>query len=265
MASAYKVGVKKTYRERAQPTQRRRFGLLEKKRDYQKRARDYKRKQRSLTRLRMAAELRNPDEFYFGMQNAQTTDDGKHQLVDKKQFSADELRVMDEQDLGYLTTRAQEEKQKVARLRASLHGLEARAAEAEDRRKRRRRRKAPKHIVFVEKEKDVVKFNAEEHFDTPSEALSRAYNRPRTSALAEDDLVLGGADERTLDAVEQARDKSYAELQAREVRLARIERMREALELRKALQGPGRRRQIVSKAKSKTGVAKYKWSKERKR
>ena len=51
--------------------------------------------------------------------------------------------------------------QKVARLRASLHGLEARAAEAEDRRKRRRRRKAPKHIVFVEKEKDVVKFNAE--------------------------------------------------------------------------------------------------------
>ena len=56
-----------TYRERAQPANRRRFGLLEKKKDWQARAKDHKNKKQKLLKLKRTAENRNPDEFYMGM------------------------------------------------------------------------------------------------------------------------------------------------------------------------------------------------------
>lgn len=55
------------YRERAQPENRKRLGLLEKHKDYVLRARDYHRKQNALKALRIRAANRNPDEFHFGM------------------------------------------------------------------------------------------------------------------------------------------------------------------------------------------------------
>ena len=51
---------------------RRQYGLLEKKKDYKLRADDFHKKEEALRRLRRKAEERNPDEFYFAMQGAQT-------------------------------------------------------------------------------------------------------------------------------------------------------------------------------------------------
>lgn len=62
---------KRMYRERAQPAHRRHFGLLEKKQDWSKRAKYYKQKQEQLNLLRQKADLKNEDEFYFKMQNAE--------------------------------------------------------------------------------------------------------------------------------------------------------------------------------------------------
>jgi len=55
------------YRERAQPANRMRFGLLEKKKDWQARAKDHKKKRDHIEKLKRTALERNPDEFYMGM------------------------------------------------------------------------------------------------------------------------------------------------------------------------------------------------------
>jgi U3 small nucleolar RNA-associated protein 11 len=44
---------------------RRKLGLLEKKKDYVQRARDFHKKEKALLTLQAKAEQRNPDEFYF--------------------------------------------------------------------------------------------------------------------------------------------------------------------------------------------------------
>jgi hypothetical protein len=53
---------------------RKKFGLLEKHKDYVERARDFHKKDNTIKHLKRKAEERNPDEFYFAMQKAKTKD-----------------------------------------------------------------------------------------------------------------------------------------------------------------------------------------------
>lgn len=59
-------------RERSQPANRSKLGLLEKHKDYVQRARDFHSKEDRIQRLREKASLRNKDEFYFGMIRSNT-------------------------------------------------------------------------------------------------------------------------------------------------------------------------------------------------
>ena len=67
----------RTHKERHQPSERAEFGLLEKKKDYKLRAKDYNDKKATLKKLRKKALNKNPDEFYFHMINSKT-EDGVH-------------------------------------------------------------------------------------------------------------------------------------------------------------------------------------------
>jgi hypothetical protein len=63
---------RRTHKERSQPAHRKSLGLLEKKKDYVKRAKDHHKKMDRLRALQEKASMRNPDEFYFKMKNSRT-------------------------------------------------------------------------------------------------------------------------------------------------------------------------------------------------
>ena len=63
---------RRNHKERGQLVNRSRLGLLEKKKDYVQRARDYRSKKDRLKRLQEKASTRNKDEFYFSMIKTKT-------------------------------------------------------------------------------------------------------------------------------------------------------------------------------------------------
>lgn len=93
---------RRNHKERAQPLNRQRLGLLEKHKDYVHRARDYKSKQDRIRKLREKAAFRNKDEFYFGMVKGKTA--GGVAIGDRgnESLSTDVVRILKTQDLGYV-------------------------------------------------------------------------------------------------------------------------------------------------------------------
>merc|ERR1712035_96020 len=90
------------YRERAQPANRARFGLLEKKKDWQARSKDHKKKRDHIEKLKRTALERNPDEFYMGvvgrnLKNGLLKSQNKKSLDVKYNFKteADEDKYLD--------------------------------------------------------------------------------------------------------------------------------------------------------------------------
>ena len=131
---------RKTHKERSQPSERRRYGLLEKKKDYVLRAKDFHKKEDALNALKRKAAYRNPDEFYFAMQRAKT-EDGVHvaRSTEQNKYTEEELRVMKTQDVKYVQMKAAMEEKKVEKMKKNLHGIGVPVKR--------------KHTIFVDTEK----------------------------------------------------------------------------------------------------------------
>eukprot|EP01024_Parvocaulis_polyphysoides_P009813 TRINITY_DN13187_c0_g1_i2.p1 TRINITY_DN13187_c0_g1~~TRINITY_DN13187_c0_g1_i2.p1 ORF type:complete len:167 (+),score=21.26 TRINITY_DN13187_c0_g1_i2:25-501(+) len=140
MSSLKNAIKRRTPKERSQPLSRAHLGLLEKKKDYKKRANEYQKKEEALRKLRRKAEERNPDEFYFSMEYQQTKD-GVHIGGDTKGKQTDlseaEQKLLKSKDLSYILGKMQSEAKKIERLKASLHFLD-------------KNQKPAQHIVFVD-------------------------------------------------------------------------------------------------------------------
>eukprot|EP00798_Chlamydomonas_sp_ICE-L_P010014 gene10014-7900_t len=260
MPSLNNAAKRKTHKERAQPAHRKKYGLLEKAKDYKKRAKDFHKKEDAIKILRQKAEERNPDEFYFAMEKARTKD-GVHQATtnEANKYSQDELRLMKTQDVKYITHKERVESEKIRKMKSSLHFIGA--------------AKPQQHKVFVDTAEEAATFKPEDYFDTPAELLDRNFNRPRSSTLTGTSAVLAGGRSKTtkIEAKKAEKKKlsAYKELGQRVERFNKVQNMSLAMSMKKELMGKGTKRKLSKKEKKDGGndgeAPVYKWKRERKK
>lgn len=111
MSSMRNAVQRRNHKERAQPLERQKWGLLEKHKDYSKRAADHNLKKRKLNTLRQKASERNEDEFYYGMMSSTSAGGVKRARRGEenaagsgKSLGAEAVKLMKTQDEGYLRT-----------------------------------------------------------------------------------------------------------------------------------------------------------------
>lgn len=135
---------RRTHRERSQPAYRKKFGLLEKHKDYVIRAKDFNKKKNTLKKLRNIADEKNPDEYYRGMIKSQIVN-GKHKSAKDNSLSTETLKLLKTQDANYLNVKLQAEKCKVEKLRSVLHDT--------------KQDKVNTHIIFVDSDTELDDFD----------------------------------------------------------------------------------------------------------
>ena len=166
--SSFKNAIpKRKYRERSQPEHRKHLGLLEKKRDYQVRAADTHKKEKELEKLRDKAFYKNPDEFYYAMENTRLIG-GKHRR-EAKEIPSDLKKKQKILEGNLLEMKVQNKKSKHEQLQSGLHLIDSTAVN--------------KHIIYVNDKEKIENFDLAEHFDTVPELVSKKSNRLRKIQL----------------------------------------------------------------------------------
>lgn len=212
----------KTHRERHQPEHRKHLGLLEKKKDYRKRAADQQEKKQTIQLLRKRALNKNPDEFYHHMINAKLVD-GEH-LEKKPKLDVDskeQVELMQSQDIKYISMKRTMEANKIKRLQSQLHMTDA-ANETKN-----------THTFFVDSEQDAKKFDVVKHLDTHPALLGRRVNRLKLTDLEK--LNLPSVNEKTMKEAAEEREKLYKELSKRIDREREFTVVQQKLEISRAL------------------------------
>ena len=273
-----------THKERAQPRARSHLGILEKKKDYVKRAKDFHRREDIINKLKEKASMRNPDEFYFGMHKTEVRN-GKHSATTKaKQEEFDEkvgeetIRIMKDQDLSYVRMQQAKDKTKIERMRASLHMGDPNQPVGR------------KHTIFVDSQEEAQNFDAATHFNTLPELVGRSHNRstvdqvkqmaeesigiykpensddevdfePRKPPTEEELKIEARKARKMARKLSRARSAAYNEIDERSKRIKSMEKAEAHLVMGKLLSGKGAKRKI--KAAEDGKPAQYVWKTKR--
>ena len=242
----------KTHRERHQPEQRASLGLLEKRKDYKLRANDHNQKKKALEHLRKKALNKNPDEFYFHMINSKQ-EEGVHKERNKdKEYTEEQIKLMQTQDKKYIVNKRTSEKNKIERIKATLHLINT-----SDKPKN-------SHTFFVDSEKEKKKFNVAKRLQTDPSLLNRTHNRPKLEDLKSGKLKVADMDTETMEEVEKKSSKAYKELHQRLEREKQLGVVQNKMEIKAALREKVKPvKQVVKEDKNIAPV--YLWPQERKR
>eukprot|EP01064_Diplonema_japonicum_P022858 TRINITY_DN3309_c1_g1_i2.p1 TRINITY_DN3309_c1_g1~~TRINITY_DN3309_c1_g1_i2.p1 ORF type:complete len:249 (+),score=66.80 TRINITY_DN3309_c1_g1_i2:63-809(+) len=160
------------YGERGQTKLRQRFGFLEKKQDYKKRAKSYKNKKTKLAAMREAANTRNPDEFHTAMLNTETDEHGRHMKIVKAKKGPQQA-LDNARNSRYLRHKAAEDGGVAKQMKSQLSFMGLPAMNT--------------HQIFIE-EDEAENFNAATYFDTAPELLDNPSSRGRISKLRSEEL-----------------------------------------------------------------------------
>ncbi|CAH2091606.1 unnamed protein product [Euphydryas editha] len=211
----------KTHRERHQPESRKHLGLLEKKKDYKKRANDYHEKGATLKLLRKRTLDRNPDEFYFHMINSRVKDGVHHELEKDDEHTPEQVKLMQTQDLKYINMKRTIESRRIQRLQSQLHMTDVADSTANT------------HIFFVD-EGEEKNFDLAKRLDTHPSLINRKSNRPRLSDL--DKITLPDVNEEVINSAKKVKEKMYKELSKRIEREKHLTVVQQKMELKRHLQ-----------------------------
>ncbi|KAG7561551.1 Small-subunit processome Utp11 [Arabidopsis thaliana x Arabidopsis arenosa] len=216
------------HKERSQPQARKRYGLLEKHKDYVIRANAYHKKQETLKILRQKAAFKNPDEFNFKMINSKTVD-GYHRPKDEvNKYSAEELMIMKTQDIGYVFQKWQSEKNKIDKLTASLQCTGGQSSR--------------RHVYYAEDREEARELELQGRSKSDISAIE----------IPKD--------------IKKKMDRSYRDLEARKSRAKDLEKLYTDMSMQKELQKKGRKRKLRDdELLNPNGKAVYKWRADRKR
>ncbi|XP_011158709.1 probable U3 small nucleolar RNA-associated protein 11 [Solenopsis invicta] len=241
----------KTHRERHQPEARKHLGLLEKKKDYIARARDFQEKRATIKLLRKRALNKNPDEFHFHMINSKVMD-GVHREKDKEdKHTPEQIKLLETRDLKYVAFKRNIEARKVDKLQSQLHMIDT-VNETPN-----------QHIFFLNDDTEIKNFNPAERLGTHPALLSRRTNRPTLNAIKS--MKLPELDDKTITKFEQKKHMAYKELEKRVDRERELTIVQQKLEIRRALKDKKTRKPKLVKPGSKDTAPIYKWKFERKR
>ncbi|KAI4348535.1 hypothetical protein L6164_009248 [Bauhinia variegata] len=228
MSSLRKAIPRPAHKERAQPSSRKKFGLLEKHKDYVIRAKAYHKKEEVLQKLREKAAFRNPDEFYFKMTRTKTVDGVHRPESEANKYTQEELLLMKTQDIGYVLQKAQSERKKIEKLTATLHSVDNLPTN--------------EHVYFAEDRQEAkeIKLHPRSEISPPSDDIPADIKRKIA--------------------------RSYRELEARKARLSQLEKIYMDMSMKKELQKKGRKRKLrEDEIVCETSKPVYKWRAERKR
>ena len=161
------------HRERSQPSARRKFGALEKHKDYVKRSQRRKEVQKRLKEIKRSVAQRNPDEFNVKMtQQEVDVETGKLKPKPNRVVRRTEQQktiVEGARDVQYLLRRAEADRRRVDELLGEVAFLDCEPRGT--------------HTVFVDNEDEVAAFDPVKYFDTTPKMLHRPALRPRKSVL----------------------------------------------------------------------------------
>nr|XP_026491733.1 probable U3 small nucleolar RNA-associated protein 11 [Vanessa tameamea] len=211
----------KTHKERHQPESRKHLGLLEKKKDYKKRANDYHEKGATLKLLRKRTLDRNPDEFYFHMINSRVKDGEHHELEKEDEHTPEQVKLMQTQDLKYINMKRTIESRRIQRLQSQLHMTDVADSTPNT------------HVFFVD-EGEEKNFDLAKRLDTHPSLINRKSNRPRLSDLNK--ITLPEVNEEIIKSTKKIKEKTYKELSQRIEREKHLTVIQQKMELKKHLQ-----------------------------
>ena len=242
----------KTHRERHQPEARNSLGLLEKKKDYKLRADDFNQKKKALQHLRKKALNKNPDEFYYHMINSKQVE-GVHREKNKDiEYSEEQIKLMQSQDIKYIINKRTSEKNKIDKLKASLHMINS-----SDKPKN-------KHTFFVDSEKEKKKFNVAKRLRTHKSLLGRTHNRPKLDDLKSGKFNIDELDPEAVEEVDKRSAKAYKELHQRLDREKQLGVIQKKMEIKSALRGQIKPLKMIVQEDNNVAPV-YLWPQERKK